>query len=232
MEYRVEKKFLCTDQQLQVLQARLSTIMYYDQNQENRMRYQIRSIYFDTYGGQFFFENDAGIDDRKKYRIRAYNCNKEFIRLEVKSKVHGYTHKEQCQVTQDLYRQLVNGKMPDYQREFPKAMNEFYLEMAQHLLHPVAIIEYERTAFVYPEGNVRITFDRNIAVSRELEAFWNNDLEVCPIMGTGQHILEVKYDEFLPDTIAQLLEIGSLQQTTFSKYYMASLFLRGERIFN
>ena len=51
-------------------------------------------------------------------------------------------------------------------------------------------------------------------------------------METGQQILEVKYDEFLPDTIAQLLEIGSLQQTTFSKYYMASLFLRGKRIFN
>ena len=40
--------------------------------------------------------------------------------------------------------------------------------------------------------------------------------------GDNQGILglEVKYDEVLPFTIAEQLEIGKLRQTAFSKYYL------------
>ena len=37
-------------------------------------------------------------------------------------------------------------------------------------------------------------------------------------MEKGKHILEVKYDEVLPASIAQALETGRLQQTPYSKY--------------
>jgi hypothetical protein len=40
-------------------------------------------------------------------------------------------------------------------------------------------------------------------------------------------ILEVKYDDFIPDFITRLLETGSLQQTAFSKYYWGRLAVRG-----
>lgn len=39
-------------------------------------------------------------------------------------------------------------------------------------------------------------------------------------MKTGYHILEVKWDDFLPDTIYNFIENGHLQQSTFSKYYV------------
>ena len=48
------------------------------------------------------------------------------------------------------------------------------------------------------------------------------------ILPAGQHILEVKYDEFLPDMIARELEIGRLQQTAFSKYYLGRMALMGQ----
>ena len=43
-------------------------------------------------------------------------------------------------------------------------------------------------------------------------------------MPTGKHILEVKYDELLPDFLYQLMSLGSLQQTAFSKYYLCRKF--------
>ena len=67
---------------------------------------------------------------------------------------------------------------------------------------------------------MRITFDRNITAGRDFGAFYAEHPAARPILPTGQHILEVKYDEFLPAPIAQVLELGNLQQTTFSKYYL------------
>ena len=36
-----------------------------------------------------------------------------------------------------------------------------------------------------------------------------------------------EYEEFLPDVIAQQLEIGKLRKTAFSKYYLGRLALEG-----
>ena len=84
---------------------------------------------------------------------------------------------------------------------------------------PKCIVEYERTAFVDKRGNVRITFDRNISGSDRIEDFLDKTIYRTPVLPEGQHILEIKYDEFLPQYLAELLEIGTLQQTSFSKYY-------------
>lgn len=98
-------------------------------------------------------------------------------------------------------------------------MQLLYVEMASRQLRPRIIIEYERTAFVYPSGNVRITFDRNIAFSDRLADFMEDSIALTPVLGKGKHILEVKFDEFLPDFIAQLLELNTLERTSFSKFY-------------
>ena len=96
-------------------------------------------------------------------------------------------------------------------------------------MEPKVIIAYERTAFVHPSGNVRITFDRNIMASRNREEFLEDRVSgMVPVLPAGMHVLEVKYDEFLPDTIAQQLEIGKLRKTAFSKYYLGRLAVRGE----
>ena len=41
-----------------------------------------------------------------------------------------------------------------------------------------------------------------------------------PIMPVGQTLMEVKFDEFLPEYIKETLELGKLSQTAFSKYYL------------
>ena len=36
-------------------------------------------------------------------------------------------------------------------------------------------------------------------------------------------VLEVKYDEFIPDFLVQLLELRNMQQTAYSKYQLCRL---------
>ena len=82
------------------------------------------------------------------------------------------------------------------------------------------IVAYERTPYIYPVGNVRITFDRNIVSSGNVKEFMRPEICTRPVMPAGRHVLEVKYDELLPDYIYQALQNLNLQRTAYSKYYI------------
>ena len=87
------------------------------------------------------------------------------------------------------------------------------------LLHPVTIVEYERTAFIEKAGNVRITFDMNIGAGSAVGRFFDDNIMPVPILKTGMHIMEIKYDEMLPDHIKNAIDINNLKKSAFSKYY-------------
>ena len=97
-------------------------------------------------------------------------------------------------------------------------------------LKPAVFLSYDRVAmFGKDNKEFRITFDRNIMASRCREEFFADRVSgMIPVLPAGMHVLEVKYDEFLPDVIAQQLEIGKLRQTAFSKYYLGRLAVQGE----
>lgn len=42
-------------------------------------------------------------------------------------------------------------------------------------------------------------------------------------MPIGKDVLEIKYDELLPDYITNILELNTLERTSFSKYYLSRL---------
>ena len=226
-KYREELKFLCSQNQLSIIYERLRVIMNFDKNQKG-LSYRIRSLYFDDYYDSAFHENDAGVDDRKKFRIRVYDNPKEIIKLEIKYKLKGKTLKEACTITLDQYQAIINNELI-FDPKFPKVLRLLYLESRMRLLKPKVIVEYQRTAFVGALGNVRITFDRNISYSDKLEDFLEDRVDLVPLLPKNQHLLEVKYDEFLPDYTAQLLEISTLEKTAFSKYYLSKLSLKGDR---
>ena len=97
--------------------------------------------------------------------------------------------------------------------------------MRTRLLRPKVIVEYERVPYVDSLGNTRITLDQNIASSDVIDDFLKPWIRRRPIMPAGQHILEVKYDEFLPDYIYQNLQLTNLRQTAFSKYYLCRRYM-------
>lgn len=227
IEYRVEKKYLVSDLDLTILAHRLKTVMGQDIHQEGSC-YEIRSVYFDDIADSCLEENDAGIDLRKKYRIRTYGAEGEPLKLEIKEKSGNLTKKTGCRLTREEFdRIMAGGHTMNFGRRTP--LNRWLLQQRCAGLMPKLIIAYERTAFVHPVGNVRITFDRNIMASRELDSFFATHISgLVPVLPTGMHVLEVKYDELLPDAVARQLEIGKLRQTAFSKYYLGRLAAAGE----
>lgn len=99
-----------------------------------------------------------------------------------------------------------------------KLLNEFILKTKFMGYKPKVIIDYNRIPYVYKLGNVRITLDYNISVDYNIKNFWKKDNNKIPIMEKNMQVLEVKYDEFLPDYVAWLFNINNLEQTVYSKY--------------
>lgn len=217
-------KYVCSEAQLAVLQNKISRIMDVDIHADSRNKYNIRSLYFDDYYNNAFYENENGVGNREKFRIRIYNNNPQPIRLEMKRKEHEKTQKMSCILSLEHYKALVSGRGIEHYSENPPVLQKLMLLMKTRMMVPKVIVEYDRTPFVYKNGNVRVTFDRNISSSAKLDCFFDRALSVRPIMPKGQHILEVKWDEYLPDFIYRSLQLDNLQRTSFSKYYLSRKF--------
>ena len=216
-----------TDADLLLLAGRLRKVMSQDIHQKGDC-YEIRSLYFDDAWDRAMDENEAGVDQREKYRIRMYDPHSDVIHLEIKEKNRGFTKKRACDLSREECMSIMEGDLP-LTPDARAPLNALRLQMRCCRMEPKVIIAYERTAFVYPSGNVRITFDRNIMASRCNHDFLETRVSgMIPVLPAGMHVLEVKYDEFLPDVIAQQLEIGKLRKTAFSKYYLGRLAVQGE----
>ena len=224
MKYRHELKYVVSAAQTPLLKSRISNLMQLDSHAGMDGIYNIRSLYFDDYTNRCFYENENGTDPREKYRIRIYNHSPERITLECKRKERGKTRKESCPLTQEQAEQLIHGKALPMGETLPPLLNKFLIEMVTRRLHPVVIVEYERIPYVYKNGNVRITFDTQMASSTCVTDFFSDKLPKRPIMPAGRHLMEVKFDEYLPDVIYRSLNLSQLQQTAFSKYYLCRKF--------
>lgn len=82
---------------------------------------------------------------------------------------------------------------------------------------------YTRRAYTYPAGNVRITLDYDIRTSPAVYDFLNADAVCIPACG-GTILLEVKWDEFLPDFITDLIFIPGRRSGSFSKYAQCRIY--------
>ena len=226
MKYRHELKYQVTDAQIRMLKTRMDHLLPLDSHVAQTGSYFIRSLYFDDYDNRCLKENENGTDPREKFRIRIYNGSAEKITLECKRKERGKTYKTSCPLTEEQTKLLMAGKvLPDIGRQ-PPLLQKLTLQMMTRRLRPVVIVEYERIPYVYKNGNVRITLDTNIASSSAVERFLDPRVPGRPVLPLGQQLLEVKYDEYLPDHIYRSLMLPSLRQTAFSKYYICRKFTR------
>ena len=89
----------------------------------------------------------------------------------------------------------------------------------------VIIIDYLRIAYVYPLNDVRITIDYNISCSYEIDKFFEKRINSIPIIEKDMAILEVKYNDFLPDIIKLILKEKDMEVISFSKYSNGRLML-------
>ena len=70
---------------------------------------------------------------------------------------------------------------------------------------PVVVVDYVREAYTYPLGNVRITFDKQLAAGFDVRHFFDREMITTGAMDGTEMIMEVKFDEFLPGFVRGLL---------------------------
>ena len=220
MEYRNELKFFVTDRDLELIRYRLQPLMRPDIHQ-NGESYMVRSLYFDDYQDSCKRENEDGIGSRQKFRIRIYNADDAFIRLEQKIKYRERNRKEVSFLSREECLAYMDCNIRSLPEAHSKQERELHMKIKLKGVHPVCIVEYKRTAWVEPKGNVRITFDRNIGGSSRTGSFLDEKIMPVPLLPKGVNILEIKYDALFPQYLYEALNIGILQRSAFSKYYYA-----------
>jgi hypothetical protein len=178
-------------------------------------------MYFDNYSDKAIVEKLSGQSRREKFRLRYYNGDASFIRLEKKSKANRLCYKESATVTAEQCAALLMGDTSWLCDPDKPLFMELYAKMRFQNLRPRNIVDYHREAYVYRAGNVRITFDSNIRTSNSVAGFLLSELVTIP--ATPSIIMEIKYDGFLPDIIRDLVQIGWRNETEFSKYVVARL---------
>lgn len=198
------------------LKSRLPYVMSRDSNDKDQNGYRVKSLYFDNYNDKALKEKVDGVDNREKFRLRLYDNDLSFIRLEKKSKRKGICFKETSIITKNQCERLIHGDTKVLKENGSSLCLELYAKMNYEQLRPKNIVDYNREAFTYPMGNVRVTMDYDIRTSYNIEDFLNT--EHIPIPISGVYILEVKYDNFLPEIIRGVVSLSSRKSTAFSKY--------------
>lgn len=216
MKFRHEYKHQINLSDIYGLRARLSAVAKHDSNSDSDGTYFVKSLYFDNYMDKALREKIDGVNKREKFRIRYYGTDTSFIRLEKKSKINGLCSKATCRITAQECQKIIDGDTEFLKDSKYELMRELYSKMKYQLLRPKCIVAYTRECFVYPSGNVRVTLDMNICGSNNVKEFLNPDL---PFLQTYRDsVLEVKWDEYLPEIIRDLVQVKSRRSAAFSKY--------------
>lgn len=218
-KYRNEIKFIISKTMAEVLKQRLSLIMSVDNNSYNRDNsYLIRSLYFDNENSDAYYEKMDGVEYRKKYRIRIYNFDDKFIRLECKYKHNNMTSKDQILIDKELCIKIIDGKIDEIDLTKDNLLRQFALDYRLNRLEPSIIVDYNRVAFTYHVSDVRITFDSQIKSGMYNYNLFDKNATTYRVIDDNQMVLEVKFNEILPESIALILQTVPTFRQAFSKF--------------
>ncbi len=215
--YRHELKYDINYSAYLALRSRIRTVMKADPHVSESGKYLIRSIYFDNYNDKALQEKINGAAKREKFRIRWYNDDFSFVTLEKKMKVNQLTMKIDAEWSEEELKCFISGDTAWMMSHKNDLTRELYVKMKIQQLRPRVVVSYIREPYIFSVGNVRVTFDTEIRSSLYSRDFLSDtDIEVTE--EPGHTILEVKYDDFLPDIIACLVQSENCRQIAFSKY--------------
>lgn len=224
-KFRHELKYYITENDYLTLRRKISTILKQDKHSIDQKGYLIRSLYFDNVHDHDLVHKNYGILRRKKFRVRIYNHSDKVIKLEKKSRQGEYILKTSADITREEYERLL-----DWDYEFLKEKGkekpiykEFYHYLNSDYMRPRVIVDYVREAYIGTIGNVRITFDKELSVVINSTDLFNQNNISQEVIQSPLMILEVKYDEFLPDYIRKLLQLDAHNRSAISKYVLCRL---------
>lgn len=216
---RHEQKYYINYAEYYYLRARLEEFLQRDKNAEPGVGYHIRSLYFDDMYNNAMWEKEQGVFKRHKYRIRVYNKSDRIIKLERKEKFGEFISKTSVTLTREQYETIIHRGDLGFMLRFKKEMaNDFYIETKALLLRPAVIVDYQREVYIMKEGNVRITFDKELQAGVDSCNMFDPNLIVVNAMPANLMVLEVKYDDYCPKIVERLLKLSRHERCAISKY--------------
>ncbi len=222
MVFRHEWKHEISRSDMLCLRSRLKSVMHPDTHAIGG-KYSIRSLYFDDLFDTALREKIDGVNIREKFRLRYYNRDTSFILLEKKSKVNGLCQKSQIPITAEEAKALIDRRFESINTNGKPLLAELIFKMQGGGLRAKTIVDYEREPFVYPAANVRVTIDYSIRTGLMCTDFLNPDCATVPVPASPI-ILEVKWDEFLPNIIRDIVQLRGRRTSAFSKYAVCRLY--------
>lgn len=220
-EPRHEYKYYIGDVGYARLRPLISAVLRRDRYGDSaNNEYMVRSLYFDDAFDSAYFEKMGGVSDRKKYRIRIYNNSDEFIYLECKYKQDYYISKDSVRITRRLAEQIMSGRPDGLHSAGHPLIRQVFAEIRLNGLRPAVVVDYAREAYTHPAENIRLTFDKRLHSSMYNFDIFDPDLPLISPMDDGRTILEVKYDNYLPDYIRELLGTTVGESSAISKYVL------------
>lgn len=216
--YRHEYKHTINLLDYHSLRQRVRAVSKIDPNAGADGNYHIRSLYFDNDDDKALREKIYGLPNREKFRIRLYNIDDAFIRLEKKSKVNGLCNKQSTALTREQTQRILANDILWMAASDEPLIVEFYSKLRFQRLKPRTIVDYRREAYIFPYGNVRVTFDSDIRTGLYSTGLFDSSIPTLSVGVPGVLLLEVKYDNFLPDIMRDLIQTNTRRTGAFSKY--------------
>lgn len=216
VKYRHELKYLIGKTEALELSQRVKAVMPLDPHAGEGRTYLVRSLYLDDAADTAYFEKIDGDERRRKYRFRLYNQDPSYIRLECKHKDADMTYKESLRIPRELLGRLLHEQ---FQAGVRDAFLQKYLrEKVTRGLEPSVVVDYRRTAYVYPAGNVRVTFDDDLRAGGQGKDLLDFSSPTRPVLPAGMLVVEIKYDEYLPEHIRRLFYGVPMIRQAVSKF--------------
>ncbi|MDK0616813.1 polyphosphate polymerase domain-containing protein [Clostridium perfringens] len=223
-KFRHEIKHYINYSDYRAIKNRLMHIMKIDANASENNEYKIRSLYFDNLNDKVLMEKINGVNYREKFRIRFYNDNHSFIKLEKKSKINGLCSKDSESISKEECEKILKGDIEFLRYSNKPLFIEFYSKIKGDLLKPKSIVDYVREAYIYRLGNVRITFDKKIRTGIYSTNIFDSEVPTIEAIDNNIVVLEVKYDEFLPELIQDIIQTNERRASAISKYAASRIY--------
>ncbi|MDP2857653.1 MAG: polyphosphate polymerase domain-containing protein [Bacillota bacterium] len=223
VRYRDEYKHVISCHSKVILEKRLAAVLKMDEHSTTD-GYLVRSVYFDTPHDHALWDKIDGVPHQEKFRIRCYNNDYGFLRLEKKVKDFNRGYKLGAPITREAVEAIIRGDLGCLQLSTARERlhNEFLIKCRTTLLRSKVVVEYRRKVFVFGPARTRVTLDYDMRSSAVAEDFF------CPDMPHGtleedRCVLEVKFDGFLPEIVRDLVQVAETTSSANSKYVNARI---------
>lgn len=215
--FRHEFKYNMTAKEEGIIKNKLSKVLKIDRDPNG---YMVRSLYFDSIDDIDLNEKLIGALSRKKIRLRIYETNPQFVKLELKNKYDINQLKESIIISMSDAKELIKGNYSILLNYNDNIATKIYTIMREYCYIPKVIIEYKRLAFI-TQNNTRITIDSDIRKSYNINDFFNEHINYDIVSDKNTFVLEVKFNEFLESYIKDILSSYVGSNVSVSKYLIS-----------